>query len=505
MTSDTLQGIFQTHTDPATLAQVEQYASWTLPNVFVDTRSLQNTTNRNSTYRDFQSFGALITNYLAAKLTQALFPVKNAFFRIAIPPEGKDALLKLAKVDSDGLDAWVGKLERNACDSLFEFSNYATLHDTLKKLIITGNALLRWLPNGQLVAYSMRNYTCLRDGSGRPMQVVLKEQLAWRSLPKEIQSVVAETADNAPVDVYTGIKWNYVDGHASTVEIHQECGAWEQTNKQLIPAQTCPYLPVVWNLVPGESYGRGLVEDHAGDFARYSEVSRALTLYELEAAKVVYGVKPGGTADISELNKAECGQYVLADADAIKAIETVIHGKITELRTDIEALEMRLSRAFNYSANMRQAERVTAIEVQLNAQEADRTFGGTYSTLSAALHIPLAYLLLQRVAPLLVVAVIAKQLSISLRSGVPALGRSADVTALLQAAQEAKLILDCFANSPRVSPEKVIEVCLTARGFDSSLIYRTPAELQQLATANQPLNPSDPATVQNITGVLNNA
>jgi hypothetical protein len=57
----------------------------------------------------------------------------------------------------------------------------------------------------------------------------------------------------------------------------------------------------------------------------------------------------------------------------------------------IEELFGRLAKAFMYQANTRDAERVTAYELQRDAQEAENTLGGAYSMLSTATRFACAY------------------------------------------------------------------------------------------------------------------
>ena len=67
------------------------------------------------------------------------------------------------------------------------------------------------------------------------------------------------------------------NGIIDTWEVHQEIqGLRVPASEEEYPEMFCPYIPVVWNLSSGDNYGRGQVEDYAGDFIKLSELSAAL-------------------------------------------------------------------------------------------------------------------------------------------------------------------------------------------------------------------------------------
>ena len=50
---------------------------------------------------------------------------------------------------------------------------------------------------------------------------------------------------------------------SDTFEVSQQVAQFSIGDISEYPEKICPYIPVVWNLVTGENYGRGLVEDFA--------------------------------------------------------------------------------------------------------------------------------------------------------------------------------------------------------------------------------------------------
>src|SRR5690606_3927583 len=141
----------------------------------------------------------------------------------------------------------------------------------------------------------------------------------------------------------------------------------------------CPYFTVKWNHVNGDMYGRGLIEEYAGDFAKLSELSQALTEYELNSTIVLNIFNTAGNFDIDSAESAMSGDWVAGQKEAVSAYEVGDYNKIAALMSNLSEIHQRLSVAFMSSSNVRDAERVTAQEVMLNANEAEQVLGGVYS------------------------------------------------------------------------------------------------------------------------------
>lgn len=60
------------------------------------------------------------------------------------------------------------------------------MHQLLRTLIVTGNALLV-RKEGKLLVYTPRNYSVLRNQDGTVLDCVLKETMAFASAPKIVR------------------------------------------------------------------------------------------------------------------------------------------------------------------------------------------------------------------------------------------------------------------------------------------------------------------------------
>jgi len=478
MANDNYSTLYTKYRDDSAILKTESYAEWSIPTIFADV-STSRDGKRVDVQRDYQSIGAILANHLASKLAQLLFPANQPFFRL----DGSSDMGELAKaagVDAADLSSKLADLENRAYRRIFSGASYHQIVHLMKLLICTGNALLfRETPTSKLIAYNMRQYAVLRDGAGTVLDMILKERVSLSTLPKEVQTLFKGREEYANLDMYTRIK-RESRKLTDVFVVSQQIESHDVGEPSVYPVKICPYIPVVWNLIVGENYGRGLVEDFAGDFAKLSELSRALALYEIEACRVLHLVSPGTGADVDALNSAESGEFVSAKVGDVAAYEAGDFNKMSALLGDVQSIYQRLSPAFMYTGNTRNAERVTAEEIRMNAQEAEIGLGGVYSSLADTLHVPLAHILVNEIEPSFIQEVIAGGIDLEVLTGVSALGRSNNVTKLLEAANDIGLALQVFpAASKKFDMERIIDMILIARGVKLDDVYKTTEQLKQ--------------------------
>ena len=138
-----------------------------------------------------------------------------------------------------------------------------------------------------------------------------------------------------------------------------------------------------------------------------------------------------------------------------------------------------------WQGGTRDAERVTAYELQLDAQEAEYELGGVYSSLSGSIQIPLAHILLTEVSDMTLAGLISGEIMPDVTAGIPALGRSRDVQNLLMAAQQLVSIAPVVQLDERLNPQKIVDLVLAGRSIDPDTLFYTPEQLQQIREAKQ--------------------
>lgn len=483
----TYESLYDDYKDDSALLKTEDYAKWSLPSIYADP-DLRNGL-RQPVARDYQSVGAVLSNHLASKLAAILFPATQSFFRID-SSVGAQAMATALSVTAQQVGSALASLENEAYRRIFLKSSYHQLVHAMKLLIVTGNTLLyRDSDTGNNHAYSMRQYSMLRDGSGKVLDIVLKERIAIGSLPQSLAPTFNGRKLSDNVCLYTRIK-RESRPVSDVFVVTQEVEGHSLDNRSEYPEAICPYIPITWNLVTGETYGRGLIEDYAGDFAKLSELSEALALYEIEACRVLHLAAPGSGADVDSMAQEESGAWVSAKPGDVAVYEAGDYNKIQALSADLERIFQRLSPSFLYVVNQRQAERVTAEEIRQNAQEAEAALGGVYSSIADSLHIPLAHILCWEVNPDFIQELLSGGLTLSVLTGVAALGRTADIDKLVQASQILAVVMPVLTqSSKRFDPERIIEKVLLGVGLNPDDYSYTEEELaKQAATPQQPVD-----------------
>lgn len=485
VTRESYESLYKKYQDDSAILRNEKYAKWSLPTIFADPDMRSG--RQVSVQRDYQSVGAMLTNNLSSKLAALLFPSNQSFFRLD-SQVNTDEMASDLGVEPADLASNLANLENMSYRRIFLRASYHQLVHTMKLLITTGNCLLyRDSADTNLHAYSIRQYSLLRDGSGKVMDIILKERTSKAMLPDGMKGLFKEREEYDALCLYTRVKRERRT-QGDVFVVTQQVETHDLGTDDEFPEAICPYIPVCWNLVTGENYGRGLVEDYAGDFAKLSELSEALALYEIEACRVLHLAKPGSGGDIDSMAEQQSGAWVSADPGAVEAYEAGDYNKIQALVADLGSITQRLSPAFMYTGNTRDAERVTAEEIRQQADEANQALGGVYSAIADSLHIPLAHILVNEVNPQFISEVISGGLKLSVLTGVAALGRSSDVNKLIQIAQALSVILPVLSQaSQRMDVDRTINKVFEGFGLDVSDYSKTEQELaaQQAAAQQQ--------------------
>ena len=468
------------------LKRWQKYAYWTLPQYILPDG---HTKVEQPICRDYQEMGALLVNNLASKLAGLLFPPGRAFFKAEPSAEMLYAAKKQGYVELD-LQNQLAIAEVAASKALYVNAAYAQINTALKLLIITGNALVfRDTERQTIRVYSPQNYVTIRAPDGTVVEVVLREQMAFGSIDAEYQNKLrgmhAKYRNYQPdSDV-----WRFTrivleqpvmdSGKARYVETQQLDDLQVDYRKEY-PIDICPWMAPMWNHISGEHYGRGLVEDFAGGFAKLSAMMESGTLYAVEIMKILNLVAPQAMADLEELNNAVPGQYVQGVPGQIAPYMQGDARKLEDVRAVCQDTIQSLAKAFMFKGNTRDAEGVTEYELRLDAAEAEQTLGGAYSTLAAALQLPMARVLFSEQQKDFEVGVVLGHFTPRIVSGLQSLGRSADVQNLVAAAQEIAAIVPVLTQADsRIDPQKVIDMIMMARSVDFQAIQKTQQQIQE--------------------------
>lgn len=482
---------FERYRDDTVIQKCTQYAKWTLPQLMQDV-TVAGLGHTGTVERDYQETGPMLVNNLAAKITALLFPSSRPFFEAAYGPEIIEAANRRGVQETE-LKAAMSKLVLDSCARIFRNASYAQLVQASRHLIVTGNVCVyRNGKKNSCTTYGLRSFAVRRDGEGTVLDLVIRECTYIEALPIDVQralraaypSKYRRVDDAPPVELYTRVERKVSNSGRAFYVVTQEADEIPVGTPGQYPEHLCPWVVVTWNLVAGENYGRGLVEDYAGGFAKLSDGSEAATLYGIEIMRVLNLVAPGTGADIDELATAESGQYVQGANGAVSAYEAGDANKLVAMRAEIQETVTNLSRAFMWQANTRDAERVTAYELRQQALEADHVLGGAYSSLAATWQVPFAHLLLLEEKPDLLAGIVTESIKLDIVAGVQALGRSVDLQNLTQAAQDIAAILPIFTQASRkVDSQKLFDIILSLSNVNPQDFYKSPEQLKVEAEA----------------------
>ena len=484
----TAKALYNKLQDTNVLHNAKAYSKWTNANLMADYDV--GVGKLNPVERDFQSMGALLTNSLASKMAQILFPIQQPFFSLDISPELEE-LNRQAGKGPEELKSLVSNAVRDACKTLYKNESYANIITAIKHLVVTGNVLLyRDAESRKTLAYGLRQYVIRRGGNGAVLLCIHKEKTYVEALTWEDQQTL-KAANPAKygrpeqeITIYTKIQRKATPGRTFKWVVSYEVDEFELAEAQEYPDKLCPWCPIAINLNPGSHYGEGLVSEYAGDFARLSQVSEAAVLYGIEISRLINLVATGGMVDIEDINNAQTGDFIQGEKDSIHQLDGGDANKLQVLMAMEDGAFTRLSRAFMYQGPTRQAERVTMYELQLQVQEANNQFGGLYSTLAEGLQIPIAVLLLDESAPNLTPARTAGYLVPDITAGVNALGRAEEVQSLAFATQEATAIVPALMQlDKRIDPLRVLDMLYQARAVRINELMYDKATLAKLEEA----------------------
>ena len=435
----------------------------------------------------WQSVGAKGVVALASKLSLSLVPPQTSFFKLQLD-ESQLGENFGPEIKSE-LDLSFAKIERTILDAIAASDDRVVIHQALQHLVVGGNALI-FMGKAGLKLFPLNRYVIERDGNGEVIEIVTKERINKDLVPNyeppknEYQDVVDGEEDENEVDVYTHVRRDN-----NRFMWHQEVN-----NKRLkgseskAPVDATPWLPLRFNTVDGEAYGRGRVGQFIGDLKSLEALSQAIVEGSAAAAKVVFTVSPSSTTKPQTLAQAGNGAIVQGRPDDIGVIQV---GKTADFATALQhmqTLEKRLNEAF-LILSVRQSERTTAEEVRMTQMELEQQLGGLFGLLTVEFLVPYLNRKLSVFQKTGEIPRIPKgMVKPIIVAGINSLGRGQDVQALGQFLQTIAQTMGPEAIATYINPEEVVKRLAAAQGIDVLNLVKSMQEVneeQQQAAAQQ--------------------
>jgi len=459
------------------LNEAEDAAKLTLP--YLIRGHEENTKGMKQLKTPWQSVGAKGVVALASKLSLSLVPPQTSFFKLQLDETQLGE--KFSPEIKSELDLSFAKIERTILEIIAASDDRVVIHQALQHLVVGGNALI-FMGKDNLKLYPLNRFVIERDGNGQVIEIVTRERINKKLIEKylpedyEEESVVEDEPHEAEeCDVYT-----HVTRENNRFVWHQEVhGNVLDESFSKAPIDATPWLPLRFNTVDGEPYGRGRVGQFIGDLKSLEALSQALVEGSAAAAKVVFTVSPSSTTKPQTLAAAGNGAIVQGRPDDIGVVQV---GKTADFRTAYDLmgqLERRLNEAF-LILSVRDSERTTAQEVQMTQLELEQQLGGLFGLLTVEFLVPYLNRKLNVLQKTGEIPRIPKDIvKPTIVAGINSLGRGQDVQALGQFLQTIAQTMGPEAIQQYINPEELIKRLAAAQGIDVLNLVKSMQEIQQ--------------------------
>jgi hypothetical protein len=451
-------------------------------------------------YQPYQGIGARGVNNLASKLLLALLPPNSPFFRFRVNPFVAEEMQQTENAKAE-VDKALAKVERAIMEEIEGGNDRVVAFEMLKHLLVAGNVLLYLGKDGTRI-YPLDKYVCKRDGVGNLIEAVTKESVAPAALPKNVLDLIGHKLDddrNKTVDIFTHIKR---DG--DMFRVCQEVKGFKIPGSDgSYPVDKSPWLALRLIRIDGEDYGRSFVEEYLGDLKSLEALTRSIVEGSAAAAKMLFLVKPGGSTRAETLAKAPNGAIREGNADDVTVLQVQ---KFNDFRVALETMtniEQRLAHAFLLNSSVtRDAERVTAEEVRLMAQELEDALGGVYGILSQEFQLPYVN---RKMAVMQKAGVLPKMpkgvVKVAIVTGLEALGRGHDRNKLVNFLATVSQALGAEAVARYINVGEALSRLATADGIDHNGLIKSDqqiAEEDQMAQQQAQLDTYAPMVVEKL-------
>lgn len=390
-----------------------------------------------------QTLGAEGLNNLASKLTLGLFPPGQAFFRFTVSPSDEIALGQ-TETGMEEVQQILGLIEREVTAAFETENSRDQLHEALLHTALTGNGLLYLPPKSKdLEFFRLDQYVVERDPSGNLLTVVTKESVDPDTLPAEMRDLLPKDGTegstggaNRPVDLYTvyELKDGMWYGFQEVAGVPVPGSDGKYTKDEL------PFLALRWSPVAKEYYGRGHIELHMGALRSLDSLTNSIVKGSAAAARTLLGVNPNAVGfSATDMARLPNGAVFTGREEDYWFLRTDKAQDFAVAASTAERLERSLSRAFLLNSSVqRNAERVTATEIRLLAQELESALGGVFALLRAEFQLPIVRWLLRRLKAEGRVQALPDGVEITVLTGLEALGRGQEAEKLRLAAEVAQ-------------------------------------------------------------------
>ena len=433
----------------------------------------------------WQSMGARCTNNLASKVVLTLMPPNNTCFRFIMDENVKQEMEQaMGKANFRTQVEEVLSLREVQIQQWMEKSKIRVpAYRILRLLIVTGNCLIFRKKAGGIKVYRLDQYVARRNGEGEVVEIIVKDLIDPVDLPQRLVEGYDPEADTGtdseliPAYTYCIRKGK---GKKATWHVHQE------VNGKLIPNtrskfndKKFPFRALTWSRADGENYGRGHVEEHLGDFSSLEELRKAIVETTSAGAKLVFLRNPNGYTRKKDLIEAENGEIIDGMEGDVATVKVEKGQDLQVAASEAAQLKQSLAEAFLLHASIqRNGDRVTAEEIRFMAQDIEDGLGGIYSILAQEFQLPLVEWAIEDMEEQQIIAPLPPEISITITTGLEALGRGHDLQKLQLFVQQLS-VLGPEAMQQYLILTEFIKRVAAALGINISGLVKTEDQIKQ--------------------------
>lgn len=461
----------------------------TIPYLFMeDGASAQDDLERNYV----QGYGAKLVNHLVGKFALSILPPSQPFYRLSATQEAMDAITqgdpnaqfeveKILSIKEEGILRYINK-------SKFRMS----LYPALRTAMVTGDSLIEKVGDTNFRVLNMYNYVIKRDPSGKILELLVEETMSYDAVPDDIRASIKPEDEGDDVNLYTRV---YLEEgtYYRYQEINSEVVAGTETTLKNLSDF---YISIRWNEVDGEDYGRSFVEENLGTFIALEKQLKVLNESAIVSSKIVFTVNPNGMTKYSDFLDAANGDVIIGQETDIGTVKAQKDGDLRITHELVNEYKQELAEAFLLGSHaIRDAERVTAHEVQMVASELEASFGGIYTAIAENIQIPI----IENAMKALKIDG-GSDVDVIITAGVEALGRNVELSKINNLIQELGMLAQLVGqeqiaktiNVPALTSAMVTNSGVASKNFllSQAQVDQNDIASKQEMMAQQAINPA---------------
>ncbi len=317
--------------------------------------------------------------HLSSRLTLALLPAGRPHMRFDLPPAIQLQQQQQGDPKNKDIEVGLALAERLVQQEVEDKGWRPSTLMAMQQQLVAGNHLEHQMQDNFIRIFRLDSFVVRRDYAGNILEGILEEILTADTLPEGMTAEGKTEFDE--VKLYTWMR-----RRKNIIEVHQETGDGQRVSDVLkFDDKSLPYNFVRWSKTPGEDYGRSFLEEHISDVRALDALSKAELEMAAMASRNFIAIRPGavGAGIKRRLTHAINGDVIMVEPDSIelKSFDNIQGFQL--VNSKVLQLTEQLSRAFLLlSGGQRDAERVTATEIERDIQELEAALGGNFSTLN---------------------------------------------------------------------------------------------------------------------------